>query len=1090
MIPHRIRTSLPFVALLITLLSSCVEPPQPYDRQDIPDASTDMPPVTTDMSPDQTQDLNQSDTFTIIIGDAEQTPLSFPQNLISPLPIQVLDTSGSAVDEDGNPYPFTVTVTDALYDKVDQTITPLKTGTLSITVTTNAGGSMLTKTREFQAVEDDPRFTIPRIIRLPKHDEAEFAFDDFLQVQQYPAPFMSLSQWQARRYQPVDISLTPSEGTTIALTDAIDNNIGSRNYTLSINIPGRDQQTHPIIVETINPNTLSSGKHHRCQSTYSDSQTTLCFGENTHGQLGNNTTQDSLSPTPVTLVQTEADYLFEPHTSHEHVCALSNELDIYCWGSNSHGQSSNTSDSNQPTHILTPTKITPPTTILYPDSYELASYQNTHFRWAQVTTGRAHSCGLSIRGTVYCWGDSSLGQLGWTQSWVIDKSADTEFPPIQTPATRQYKQISAGADHTCGITTQNLLFCWGSNRHKQINASNNASTIPTKINLPDDTNTTFERVWTGPYNTCAKTLPDGDIFCWGDNTYGQIRPGTAPLDGDTTLIKPTLLNVPHDALTHLSLGKTHSCSISAKPDVTTFKYVTRCWGSSLSGALGQDPTPGDTTEAGIIPVSGFYNGADPLPNFALDDTALISVNDESTCTFSTEGSTPGSRTCWGAQTKGQLGDNNNALVSPSNATPTQIEGYTFADENDLKKIRPSLSELNTCIPVLDPDAENKLKPVCWGASIFGQGGMNTPQTIQTYDNSQPINQRYARANYKSSHLVAAHHKQCTIKENADVFCWGLDPSTPEIHQKPVKLFDPAEASNIIHLATSKDVTCVWTDQPQNDSATIATCFGDSRLGALGADIADEETFHAIKANDIVEAVDVTLTDLQLGERTGCLLAQVADEQQLWCWGDVNARLGLTGDEFGLRKVWSQNSSSDLHIFHNLQVGDDFACMIAEDNGLYCIGTPPLATSALHTENETTPPFTTPTRILQNMPVRQLSIRNNTACALLSGSASIVCFGDNTYGQAGAFAGAMPEPHMIDNLYINGDSPLTVPTKLAEIYSVNVGEKHTCITGKTTINQQSNTLTLQCWGLDTHTQTSIVSENALLTGHITHTPRVD
>jgi len=110
-----------------------------------------------------------------------------------------------------------------------------------------------------------------------------------------------------------------------------------------------------------------------------------CWGDNTYGQIGNNSTTAQHVPT---MVSTTVTGWVQVSTGGDHSCARTQTGDVYCWGHNNYGQLGlgNTTDRHVPTKLTLPAPA----------------------RWIGVH-GR---CAILVNDDVYCWtNDDQLGVL-------------------------------------------------------------------------------------------------------------------------------------------------------------------------------------------------------------------------------------------------------------------------------------------------------------------------------------------------------------------------------------------------------------------------------------------------------------------------------------------------------------------------------------------------------------------------------------------------------------------------------------------------------------------------------------------------------
>ena len=133
--------------------------------------------------------------------------------------------------------------------------------------------------------------------------------------------------------------------------------------------------------------------------------------------------------------------------------------------------------------------------------------------WRTVDGGRAHTAATKTDGTLWIWGRGAEGQLG-------NNAAVSTSSPVQTiSGGTNWKNVSAGDDHTAAIKTDGTLWTWGSGGNGQL--GNNAVI---NISSPVQTisgGTNWRSVSVGRVHT-ASTKTDGTLWSWGYGGRGQL----------------------------------------------------------------------------------------------------------------------------------------------------------------------------------------------------------------------------------------------------------------------------------------------------------------------------------------------------------------------------------------------------------------------------------------------------------------------------------------------------------------------------------------------------------------------------------------
>ena len=132
-----------------------------------------------------------------------------------------------------------------------------------------------------------------------------------------------------------------------------------------------------------------------------------------------------------------------------------------------------------------------------------------------------------------CWGNNSGGQIGDNTSGT-KRLAPTQVSGLASDVTA----ITAGAAHTCALTSGGGVLCWGDNAFGQIgdNTRGTDRLVPTQVvGLTSD----VHAITASETHTCALTAA-GAIMCWGDGSAGQIGDGTW---GPEKLVPTRIANV-------------------------------------------------------------------------------------------------------------------------------------------------------------------------------------------------------------------------------------------------------------------------------------------------------------------------------------------------------------------------------------------------------------------------------------------------------------------------------------------------------------------------------------------------------------------
>jgi alpha-tubulin suppressor-like RCC1 family protein len=329
-----------------------------------------------------------------------------------------------------------------------------------------------------------------------------------------------------------------------------------------------------------------------------------------------------------------------------HSCAVTTKGKVLCWGHNGQGQlgDNSTTDSNRPVAVYGLTKGV-----------------------KSVSAGSYHTCALTTKGKVLCWGYNGYGQLGNNTTTQSNK-------PVAVQGLGKVKSVSAGADHTCAVTTKSKAVCWGYNGQGQLgdNSTTN-SLVPVGVY---GMGSGVKLIAAGFYHSCAVTTK-GKAKCWGYNGQGALGDGTTVQSN-----KPVAVQGLGKA-SRISAGYLSTCAVTTKGAAT-------CWGYNGDGQLGDNSTIDSLLPKGVYQFSSKGKS--------------VQTEIAHSCGLTTAGTVK----CWGSNTYGQLG-NDTTTGSPK---PVKVVGLGKATD-------VTLGYIHTCA------INAKQAVLCWGYNGNGQLGDGT-----------------------------------------------------------------------------------------------------------------------------------------------------------------------------------------------------------------------------------------------------------------------------------------------------------------------------------------------------------------------------
>jgi len=389
---------------------------------------------------------------------------------------------------------------------------------------------------------------------------------------------------------------------------------------------------------------------------------------------------------------------------------------------------------------------------------------------------------------------------------VLAAGSDTAEAPL-APITPQADEVSAnaltfisiqtGGWHTCGITPNGALYCWGLNSSGQLGIGTNTGPELCSFSACSDTpvsiwaDSAFSAVTAGALHACAISS-NGGVYCWGSNESGQIGSGSAVgPDSCGGLACSTDPNLVARNQPQLSAGYSTNC---LSPGSSAF-----CWGNNNQGQLGNGSTTGPD-RCGSVPPS---SACSVRPERVAGDRILnyVDPGSDHTCALTSSGVA----SCWGANSVGQLGIGTTGAALPF---PVRVKGNL------------RFTALSTGISHNCAIADGHV--YCWGSNSNGQLGDGT-----TTNRSTPV-LISSSLTFSAVHTSGSH--TCGEADGV-VYCWGsnvlgaLGDGTTTDRWTPVAVQTPVALTQV---STGIGHTCALAAD-----TSAAYCWGNNDSGQLG-----------------------------------------------------------------------------------------------------------------------------------------------------------------------------------------------------------------------------------------------------------------
>jgi alpha-tubulin suppressor-like RCC1 family protein len=333
--------------------------------------------------------------------------------------------------------------------------------------------------------------------------------------------------------------------------------------------------------------------------------TVWTWGYNSNGQLGNGTTANSANPVQAGALS-GVKYVA---AGGFHSVVMKTDGTVWTWGYNSNGQLGNG--------------------IIGTDSYTPAPVSTLSGVMTDIAAGDEFTVVVKSDGTVWAWGDNSVGQLG------NGTTVANSIIPVQVSTLTGVTTVIAGSQYAAALKSDGTVWTWGMNSVGQLgNGTTTNSSIPVQVGGVSG----ITAIAGGDdFVVALKNFrSNSTAWAWGNNSSGQLGNGTmnnslSPVQVSAlTNVAAIAAGTDHTNVTAIEAGTDHV--VIMKSDGTVW-----AWGNNSNGQLGNGTT---------------VNSSTPIQTSGMTGAAAIIAGLKYTLTLKNDGTI----WAWGYNNAGQLGD--------------------------------------------------------------------------------------------------------------------------------------------------------------------------------------------------------------------------------------------------------------------------------------------------------------------------------------------------------------------------------------------------------------------------------------------------